>query len=217
MSGILTQAVIALSILLVIWYVAGSWLNRRRALNLLRWVREGVQNLGGRATMRWLGRTSGFQVSVKGAKRPFKKIEMMVLLEPREVLLLWLFNRLRGRRDMMSFKADLRTRPKAELEIVPRKGRITKKILKAVEEGTWAKGKLEDTDLIVILKDGEVAPLVEKLTPLLRECAPHVLRLSLRKQSPHLLANLSLPGLEGMEAEAVFTLLEQVIRASQPS
>jgi len=29
--------------------------------------------------------------------------------------------------------------------------------------------------------------------------------------------NLSLPGLEGIGAEAVFTLLEQVIRASQPS
>jgi len=217
MADLATQAVIALSILLVVWYVVGAWLNRRRALSILRWVREGVRGLGGQATMRWLGRTSGFQVSVKGAKRPFKKIEMMVLLEPREVLLLWLFNRLRGRRDMMSFKADLRTRPKAELEIVPGRSGIARKLLKALEEEAWVKGEIEDTDLMVLLKGKEVIPLTEKLTPLLRECAPHILRLSLRKQSPHFLANLSLPGLEGIGAEAVFTLLEQVIRASQPS
>ncbi len=217
MADLATQAVIALSILLVVWYVAGSWLNRRRAVSLLRWVREGVQELGGQATMRWLGRTSGFQVSVKGAKRPFKRIEMMILLEPREVLLLWLFNRLRGRRDMMSFRADLRTRPKIELEIVPRRGGMAKKILKAIEEEAWAKGEIEDADLMVLLRGREVTPLAERLTPLLRECAPHILRLSLRKQSPHFLANLSLPGLEGTGAEALFALLGEVIKATQSS
>lgn len=215
MTDIANQAVIALSIALVVWYLVGSWLNRRRGLDLLRWIREGVRTLGGEATMQWLGRTSGFQVTVRKVKHPFRRIEMMVLLESREVLLLWLLNHLRGQRDSLILKADLRTTPKSEVEIVPRRGRISKKILKAIEGEAWAKGEVEDTGLIVLRKGKEVAKLAEKLAPLLHEYAPHVLRLSLKKNSPHLLVNLSLPGLESTEAKALFGLWEEVIEASQ--
>lgn len=210
MPEMATQVVIALSITLVVWYVAGSWMNRRRASHLLRWIREGVRVFGGEATWRGMG-TSGFQVSVKGVKHPFKRIEMMVLLESREMLLLWLFNRLRGQRDLMVFKADLRTRPKAELEIAPKKGRVTRKILKAIEEEAWARGGIEDTDLMLLRKGKEVTSLAEKLAPLLREYAPYIRRLSLRKESPHFLVNLSLPGLEEEPAGEMFSFLRKVI------
>lgn len=214
MSGIATQAVIALSIALVIWYVVGAQMNRRRASHLLRWVREGVREFGGEATWRGLG-TSGFQVTVNGAKHPFRRIEMTVLLESREMLLLWLFNRLRGQRDLMIFKADLRTRPKAEMEVMRRRGGIAQEVLKAMDEKSWVKGKIEDTNLMVVRKGKDIAALAERLSPLLREHAPYILRISLREASPHLLVNLSLSGLEEIEADAVFGLLERVIEVSQ--
>lgn len=180
---------------------------------MLRWVRGGVREFGGEATWRGLG-TSGFQVTVKGAKHPFRRIEMMVLLESREMLLLWLFNRFRGQRDLMIFKADLRTRPKTEVEVIRRRGRIAKGILKAMDEKSWVKGEIEDTNLMVARKGKDIAALAERLSPLL-EHAPYILRISLRGASPHLLVNLSLSGLEEMEAEAVFGLLGRVIEVSQ--
>jgi len=214
MSGIATQAVIALSIALVIWYVVGAQMNRRRASYLLRWVREGIREFGGEATWRRLG-ASGFQVTVEGTERPFKRIEMMVLLESREIPLLWLFNRFRGQRDLMVFKADLRTRPRTEMEVIRGRGRIAKEVLKAVDEKNWVKGEIEDTNLIVARRGKDIAAMAERLSPLLLEHAPYILRISLRKASPHLLANLSLSGLEEIEAEAVFGLLGSVIEVSQ--
>ncbi len=214
MSEIATQGVIALSIALVIWYVVGMQVNRRRASHLLRWIREGVREFGGEATWRGLG-TSGFQVTVKGARHPFRRIEMMVLLEPREMLLLWLFNRLRGRRDLMVLKADLRTRPKTEVEVINKGGRIAREVLKAIDEEGWIRGEIGDTNLMVARKGKDIAALAEGLSPLVREHAPYILRISLRKALPHLLVNLSLSGLEAMEARAVFRLLGRLIEVCQ--
>jgi len=209
MSDLATQAVIALSIVLVVWYFVGSQMNRRRAMRLLRWIREGLPTLDGEATMNWIGR-SAFQVNVKKAKPPFKHLALMVLLEPREVLLVWLFNRLRGQRDLLVLKAELRNRPRAEAEVVPKGGRITRKILKAIEGETWAKGEIEDADLLVLRKGTGAVSLAERLAPLLREHAPDILRLSLRKESPQFLVNLSLPGLEEVTAEALFGLMQEM-------
>lgn len=209
MSDLATQAVIALSIVLVVWYFVGSQMNRRRAISLLRWIREGLPTLDGEATMNWIGR-SAFQVNVQKVKYPFKRMGLMVLLEPREVLLLWLFNHLRGQRDLLVFKAELRNRPKAEVEIMPKGGKITKEVLKAIEGETWTRGEIEDTDLMVIRKGKGAVSLAERLTPLLHEHAPYILRLSLRKESPQFLANLSLSGLEREPAEALFGLLKEM-------
>ncbi len=214
MTDITTQIVIALTILVVIWYIAGSWMNRRRASYLLGWIKKGVQELGGEATWRAMG-TSGFQVSVRGAKHPFKRIEMVILLEPREVLLFWLFNRLRGHRDMMVLKADLRTIPRAEVEVMPKRAGITKKFLKAIEGKAWAREGIGDTNLMVLRKGKGVTELAEKLAHLLRGYAPHVLRFSLRKRSPHLLIHLSLPGLESAEAKALFGMCKEMVGACQ--
>jgi len=151
MTETYTWAVIALSIALLIWCVVGWLVNRRRVSRLLGWAREGIQGLGGKAAWRSFG-TSGFQVAVKGVKHPFKRIEMTVLLESREMHLVWLFNHLRGRRDLMLLKADLRTRPKAEVEVVSKKGRTIRKILDAIEEENWARGELEYPSLMVLRK-----------------------------------------------------------------
>ena len=216
MSDLTTQAVIALSIALVVWYFMGSQINRRRAGSSLRWIREGVQVLGGQATMRPLG-TSGFQVNVEKTKGPFKKVEMMVLLESREMLLFWIFNRLRGQRDLLVLKSDLRARPKTELEVIRKGARMAKKALKAIDDETWVREEIEDGKLIMAHRGKARPGLSEKLTPLLREYTPYILTVSLRKSSPHLLANLSLSGLEKVTAEALFGLLKEMVEVMASS
>ncbi len=212
MSEFITQAIIILSIALVAWYFVGAQINRRRMSRLLRWLKEGIRGLGGEATVRWLG-TSGFQVNVKGPKRPFKKVEMTFLLEPREMLLLWLFNLLRGRRGLLVIKSDLRSIPRTEVEILQKRNKIARKILKVLNEKTWARAEMEGTNLIVAKKGKDVAGLIERSPSLFKELTPYILRLSLRRRSPHLLVNFSLSGLERIEAEVIFTLLEDVIKA----
>ena len=91
MSDLSTQAVIGFCILLGIWFVVGWQMNRRHGRRLLEWILQGLRAFGGQITVSRLG-TSGFQVNVKKARAPFKRIEATILLEPREILLLWIFN-----------------------------------------------------------------------------------------------------------------------------
>ncbi len=202
-SQLATQIVIGLSVLLVLWYPFGRQMNRRRGLRALRWLREGIRAYGCQASVNWVG-ASAFQVGVQGALGPFKRVGMMVLLESREMLLLWIINRLRGKRDILVIKADLRLKPKTDLEVT-RRGWRAGRALKALEKEGWTIDSLNGM-FIALKRDAEIA---SKLTSTLS--ALQLVRLSLRKRSPHLVANFHLIGLGGMTAENLFNFLEKVM------
>lgn len=203
-SQLATQIIIGLSILLVLWYPFGRQMNKRRGLQALRWLREGIRVYEGQASVTWVG-ASAFRVDVQGALGPFKKVGMMVLLEARELLLLWVINRLRGQRDILVIKGDLRLKPKSDLEMT-RQGWRAGRAMRALEKEGWTVDSLNGM-LIALKGDAEIA---SRLTSTLSE-ASGVVRLSLRKKSPHLIANFHLSDLEGMTAESLFRFLEKVM------
>ena len=79
----------------------------------VKWFREGLPLIGEKTTMRWLG-SSVVELKIPKAKDPFRNAETLVVFEPRDVLLLWAYTRARGRRDMLIFRAQLRTRPNSK-------------------------------------------------------------------------------------------------------
>ncbi|MFQ5885736.1 MAG: hypothetical protein ACE5II_00725 [Anaerolineae bacterium] len=202
-SQLATQIVIVLSVLLVLWYPFGRRMNRRRGQKALRWVREGVRAYEGQASVNWIG-ASAFRIDVQGALGPFKRVGMMVLLEAREVLLLWIFNRLRGQGDMLVIKGDLRLKPKTDLELT-RRGWRARRAMKALEKEGWTIDSLNGM-FIACKRDAEIASRLTSALSVLQ-----LVRLSLRRRSPHLVANFHLSGLEGMTAESLFHLLEKVM------
>ncbi|MFQ6058194.1 MAG: hypothetical protein ACE5MB_04840 [Anaerolineae bacterium] len=214
-SHLATWAVIALSVVLVLWYFVGRQLNRGRGEKLLRWVREGLPVLGEESSVRWLGH-SGFQVQVEGTKPPFRRLGLTILLEPREMLLLWLFNRLRGRRDILVLRGNLRSRPKAELELVKARSRLGRRILSELRDKGWVREEWE-AGLVLAQRGKETAHMIEALAPLLTAYASHVVRLSVRKQTPHFLADFSLAGLEREKAEEIFDGLKRIAAAASTS
>jgi len=203
-SQLATQIVIGFSILLVLWYPLGRQMNRRRGLKALRWLREGIKAYEGQAAVNWIG-ASAFRVDVQGALGPFKGVGMMVLLEAREVLLLWIANRLRGKRDMLVIRGDLRLKPKSDLEVT-RQGWRAGRAMKALEKEGWTVDDLNG--VFIALKRGKGARIASGLRSSLSEVAG-LARLSLRKRSPHLVANFHLS--EGTTAESLFRFLEKVM------
>jgi len=101
-----TELAIALAAFLLAWYAAGIHVNRRRAGQLVRQVRDSIQPLGGTATIRWIGR-SAFRIEVEGLPSPILRLVVNGLLEPRETFLLWLVGRMGGRRDWLMVNATL--------------------------------------------------------------------------------------------------------------
>jgi hypothetical protein len=214
MSELATQAVIAFCILLVIWYVVGWQMNRRRGRHLLKWTLQGLQPFGDKITVSRLG-TSGFQVNVKKAQTPFKRIETTILLEPREILLLWIFNLLRGGTDYLVFKSALRASPRGEVEVVKKKGRLARQVLKGLEERAWTRQETAD-GLVMSCQGKQGQRQADAISHLVDNLSPRLLRLSLSKKAPHLLVSLSLAGLDEQSALLLLSSLQDLAQTVTP-
>ncbi|NPA26209.1 MAG: hypothetical protein GXO36_01215 [Chloroflexi bacterium] len=113
-------ALIALSLILAIGYVVGLWINRRKSRTVYRWIRRGLRGVWGQEPQgAWLGSmATGARLQLRGAG-PFRQIEVVFLLQMREVLPLWLFNRVRGKGDELVIRGQLRRGVPVEWELRP--------------------------------------------------------------------------------------------------
>lgn len=214
MADIATQAVIAFCALLVVWYIVGWQMNRKRGERLLKWIVHGLRALGDQITVSRLG-TSGFQVNVGKAQAPFKSIRATILLEPRGILLFWIFNLLRGRTDYLVFRATLRAWPRGEVEVM-KTGRLSRGVLEELDEKAWT--RQETAGGLVMAYQGEKGQQqMDAISRLMEDLSPRLLRLSLSKKTPHLLVSLSLAGLDEQSALLLFSSLKDLAQAVTPS
>jgi hypothetical protein len=214
MAEIATQAVIAFCVLLAIWYVVGWQVNRRRGMCLLEWIVQGLRALGDQITVSRLG-TSGFQVHVGKVQPPFKKIEVTILLEPREILLFWLFNLLRGKADSLVFKGTLRAWPQGEIEVMKR-SRLGKQVLKGLDEETWTCQETA-SGLVMACRGQKGQQQAAAISHLVEDLSPRLLRLSLSNKDPHFLVSLSLAGLDEQSALFLLSSLRDLAQVVTPS
>jgi len=205
------QVVIAFCALLVVWYVVGWQVNRRRGERLLAWVLQGLRALGDQTTVSRLG-TSGFQVNVGKAQTPFKNMEATILLQPREIFLLWLLDLLRGRTDHLVFKGTLRASPRGEVEVIKKRERLAGRVLEGLDEEAWTRQEIAD-GLVMACRGEKGQRQAEAISHLVEGLSPRLLRLSLSKQPPHLLLNLSLSGLDERSALLLLSSLQGLAQA----
>jgi hypothetical protein len=110
-----TEFVIALSLVLVLWYFAGAWGNRALSRRVLRWLQAGWPGAGS-GHVRRLG-PGHVQVAWDRPPEPWRRLACAVVLEPREALLVWGVRRLRGERDRLVLRGDLVEPPPADVEV----------------------------------------------------------------------------------------------------
>jgi hypothetical protein len=216
MTEIANQAVIAFCALLVVWYIVGWQMNQRRGRHLLEWILLGLRALGGdQITVSRLG-TSGFQVSVAKVQAPFKSIEATILLEPRENLLFWIFNVLRGRADHLVLKGTLHASPRGEVEVIKKRGSLTRQVLGDLGGKTWTHQETA-SGLVIACRGNKGHQQVDAISHLLEGLSPRLLRLSLSKKAPHMLVSLSLAGLDEQSAALLISSLQDLAQAVAPS
>jgi hypothetical protein len=185
----------------------GWQMNRRRGERLLEWIIQGLRAFGDQITVSRLG-TSGFQVEAGKAQTPFKRIEATILLQPREILLLWIFNLLRGRADHLVFKATLRAWPRGEVEVM-KMGRLSRGVLEELGEEAWTRQEAAD-GLVIACRGEKGQQQVDAISHLVENLSARLLRLSLSKKAPHLLVSLSLAELDEQSALLIFSSLQEL-------
>lgn len=113
-----TQALLFVAVAVVMgWFAGGVIWNIRRGNALLKWMQAGLPRLGPRTTLRWLG-SSAVQLGIEKAKPPFRRVEIVLALEPRDVPWFWLMARAQGRRDVLVVRAQLVSPPALEFDLV---------------------------------------------------------------------------------------------------
>lgn len=113
-----TTAIIGLCILLLGWYWLGTMLNRRRVMRVLRLIEAGSPDLGTRFQIPWRS-SAGVQINFLEPAAPYTKANIVVSLEARDLLPVWLFHHFfRGKRDQVVLRAEFPQPPASELVVL---------------------------------------------------------------------------------------------------
>ncbi len=205
-----TIAIIALSVFLFLWYIGGHLYNRQHGRRLFRWLEEGLKVLGEEYQWGWLGSpASGARILIPQAHPPFRRIEITLLLENREIPILWLADRLQKKRDAIIIKATLRSPERGEIQVGP-PNELRNAAILSWNRGTGPHG-------LMVAYPGSSAPSqVAKLTPWLTRYGPHLRRFVLQREDPHLAVWMNLTGpVPEVPSAALFTDLQAVLESGK--
>jgi len=208
--GVGTNLAIGLAGFLLLWYVIGLQMNRRRAATLVRQVRDSIQPFGGTATIRWFGRNA-FRIEAEQLTSPFIRLGISVVLEPRETFFLWIIGRLRGRRDWLVAGVTLGGNVASAFEVYHPQRRGAFQVASEIRDKAWRQEPLTGRPpLLCAAPDTDGQALGREVMNLLARI--EVWRVGLRPEAPHLTIGLPVPATETSKSLPVFTLLPQLAR-----
>lgn len=180
------SAVIAFAGILLAFLAVGSYVTRKMAGSMANNLKLAFLALGN-ARIAWLGR-GVFRYDVDKPKEPFEKIATMTQLLPRDLPFSWLAAALMGRKDMATFRANLKSPPKFEFEVFVDSGYIGRRMRGALEATDWETMTLPRGKLVVAAPRRKIAEVRGRLAPL-EENLASFWRVSASKMEPHITAN----------------------------
>lgn len=184
--------VIAVCFLLLIWYFVGAQWNRRRSRLFVRGLAKGFAGLSPPPKIQWLG-SSAFQILAANPPDPFKRLGIMAVLEPREMLLLWIVNWFRGRRDLLVIRGELQRDPRREFELFDLATPTGREGHRSAEAERWVvTGSAAPPDLRWAYPAGQADPR-PRWAGIVEGFPFRLHRLSIRRSPPHLIMSLTPP------------------------
>jgi len=197
-------------VLVMGWFAFGVIYNLRRGEAVLRWLQGGLPRIGERTTLRWLG-TSVAELVIAKAHSPFRRLETLLVLTPRDVPWMWLLAWLQHRRDTLIFRAQLVDPPTVDLEWVDPSSWTGKLALNQAIKRDWQSQPYHGLQLMAPAGAlGSAHSTLERTSASAQELALHYWRFSLRRDSPHLELHLAFPDHHRTDAAQFFDALRQL-------
>lgn len=189
------------------WFAIGMIYNLRRGDKLLKWMQDGLPLIGQRTTFRWLG-SSVAEMGISKAKRPFQRMDVLLVLKPRDIFWMTIIALLQRRDDFLIFRAALSTPPLLDLELADPKTWSGREALSKAAKRNW-----EATDyhgLRLMAPKGLLnlaVETVDRLSLPMHTLSARYIRLSLRKTAPNMELHLPFPDPNATNAKTYFQSL----------
>lgn len=206
-----TIVVVALAVVMG-WFAVGLLFNLRRGNAVLRWLQAGLPLLGEKTTFRWLG-SSVAQMEIARPKSPFRSVNLMIVLAPRDVPWFWLLAALRGRRDILVFRAQLAGTPTLDFELADPASWTGRTVLSEVARKGWVCETYKACRLCA--PEGAIETVrraLPRLEAALSPASSSVVRLGMRAERQQIEVHVPLPG-ASRDARAYFKALQALARA----
>jgi hypothetical protein len=210
------QYILAVAVVIIMgWFAIGVVYNLRRGDTVLKWMQNGLPKIGQRTTFRWLG-TSVAELVIAKAKKPFRRLETVLILKPRDIFWMTILAQLQGRDDIVIFRAQLSTPPLVDLELVDEKTWSGRSALKQVVERKWEGKAYQGMQLLAPNGLLDLATTVlDELSEPMQKFSARYARLSLRRNASQ--SNLELhvpfPNYQTEDADQYFERLRALAHA----
>ena len=208
------QYILVVAVVVIMgWFAIGVLYNLRRGDALLKWIQAGLPSIGQRTTFRWLG-TSVAELVIAHAKKPFRRLETLLVLKPRDIFWMTFLATLQGRSDIVIFRAQLTTAPVTDLELVDPKTWSGRATLKDIQRRKWESKPYKDMQLWAPqgLLD-LAASTLDRLTVPMEKLSPRYARFGLRRDAPNLEVHIPFPQYRTADADQYFEALRGLAHA----
>jgi len=208
------QYILVVAVVIIMgWFAIGVIYNLRRGDALLKWMQNGLPSIGQRTTFRWLG-TSVAELVIAHAKKPFRRLETLLVLKPRDIFWMTIIAYFQGRNDIVIFRAQLSTAPVTDLELIDPKTWSGRNALNAIQQRKWESKPYKEMQLLAPQGLLELASsTMDRLAIPMEKLSPRYARFSLRRDTPNLEFHVPFPQYSIADAGTYFEMLRELARA----
>ena len=209
-----SQYILVIVVIVVMgWFAIGLIYNLRRGDAILKWMQAGLPDIGQRTSFRWLG-TSVAELVIAKAKNPFRRLETLLILAPRDVFWMMIISAIQGRRDTLIFRAILNSPPMIDLELADPKSWTGRAALDQAAKRGWENKQYNSLQLMAPRGFLELATTtLDRLASPMEKLSRRYIRLSLRKNTTNFEIHIPFPDTRTTDAVQYFGALRNLARA----
>lgn len=183
-------ALVAIGALLIVWYLVGNELMRRRGKRLALWCKRVADQLSSKQAIKWYTLHS-FKLETENPAKPFESAAFTGLTESWDVPFIWLWNRLNWRRDMVLAQVMLDRQPTWGLEVYRPRSVLAGDAHHAAHGEGWDEVAVDG--FRVAPASGPGRELADRLVGQLGDQRDRLIRLSVRRNQTHLALAMNVP------------------------
>ena len=187
--GIILVATIALG---VTWHCISLRYKRHKAQEVLHWIQSSLAGRGHVVGITWLT-SSRFRVPLRLTCGVFHRAWVMVELHTQQTPFQWAFNKIRGRREVLTFQADLDFPPAFSLQVQHFRWFARSSPKTSISQPGWRFEHLPP--VMISTSPAKQQEITNAMTSLSQSDNGEFLEISFQRHSPHFSATLPLEAL----------------------